>query len=185
MMNNDMNTVHDAPRADRLIARARRGDSAAFRALYEVNVRRVYALSLRLVTDLSEAEELTQDVFTAAWRQLNRYRGDALFSTWLHGITVRLARQRVRSLLRRRRREERVAAEYIDAVSMAMPTANLDLERELASLPHRMRTALILHAVEGYTQAETAALMGIAEGSVKAHVHRARELLHERMTIHG
>lgn len=154
--------MHDTPRADRLIARARRGDSAAFRALYEMNVRRVYALSLRLMTDHSEADELTQDVLTAAWRQLNRYRGDALFSAWPHGITVRLARQRARSLLRRRRREGRVAAEYIDAVSMAMPTANLDLEREQAALPHRMRTALILHAVEGYSQAETAALMGIA-----------------------
>jgi RNA polymerase sigma-70 factor (ECF subfamily) len=185
MMNNDMNTALDAPRADRLIARARQGDSAAFRALYEMNVRRVYALALRLVTDRSEAEELTQDVFVAAWRQLNRYRGDALFSTWLHGITVRLARQRLRGLLRRRRREEGLAAGYIDAVSRAMPTADIDLERELASLPRRMRTALILHAVEGYTQAETAALMGIAEGSVKAHVHRARELLHERMKMHG
>ena len=171
--------------ADPLVHRARCGDTSAFRSLYEIHVRRVHALSLRVMTDAAEAEELTQDVFVAAWRQLAQYRGDALFSTWLHGITVRLARHRLRGLLRRRRREKDFVIGYLDVVRAAMPAANLDLERALATLPRRMRTALVLHAVEGYTQAETARLMDIAEGSVKAHVHRARALLSERMNGHG
>jgi RNA polymerase sigma factor (sigma-70 family) len=168
-----------------LIERARRGDDAAFRALFETHVGRVHALSMRLMVDVAEAEELTQDAFIAAWRRLGAFRGDARFSTWLHGITVRLARQRFRSLFRRRGHEARFARDYMDAVVVAMPAADVDLERALASLPRRMRTALVLHAMEGYTQAETAALMNIAEGTVKAHVHRARALLQERMDRDG
>jgi RNA polymerase sigma-70 factor, ECF subfamily len=168
-----------------LVRRARAGDATAFRSLYDAHVGRVHALSLRLMTDGAEAEELTQDVFVAAWRQLDSYRGDARFSTWLHGITVRLSRQRLRGLLRRRAREERYACDHVGAVSTALPTTDPELERVLAELPRRMRTALVLHAIEGYTQAETGELMGIAEGTVKAHVHRARALLQERLGRNG
>lgn len=168
-----------------LIARARGGDAAAFRALYDAHVGRVHALSRRLMTDRAEAEELTQDVFVAAWRQLDAYRGDARFATWLHGITVRLSRQRLRGLLRRRARADRYGREYGGPVNAPMPSADHEIEQALAELPLRMRTALVLYAVEGYTQAETAALMGIAEGTVKAHVHRARTLLQERMDRNG
>lgn len=184
-MHDEVGPVETEPGVGPLIRSARAGDTSAFRSLYENHVRRVHALSLRLMTDAAEAEELTQDVFVAAWRRLSDYRGDARFSTWLHGITVRLARMRLRGLLRRRRHEGRLMPDYLDAVSAAMPAANLDLERALGTLPRRMRTALVLHAIEGYTQAEVARLMGIAEGSVKAHVHRARMLLHERMSTHG
>jgi RNA polymerase sigma-70 factor, ECF subfamily len=168
-----------------LIARALGGEIAAFRLLYDMHVRRVHALSLRIMTDGAEAEELTQDVFVTAWRRLSSFRGDARFSTWLHGITLRMARQRLRGLLRRRRHEGRFMLEYLKVARACMPSANLDLERALATLPRRMRTALVLHAVEGYSQAETAQLMGIAEGSVKAHIHRARRLLKERMYTDG
>lgn len=168
-----------------LVGRARGGDAAAFRALYDAHVGRVHALSLRLMAHGAEAEELTQDVFVAAWRQLGTYRGEARFGTWLHGITVRLSRQRLRGLLRRRARAERYSREFTGPVSAPQPSADHELERALAQLPRRMRTALVLHAVEGYTQAETAALMGIAEGTVKAHVHRARTLLQERMDRNG
>jgi RNA polymerase sigma factor (sigma-70 family) len=184
-----MDHEHDASITEcgtaRLVRAARLGDGTAFRSLYRAHVGRVHALSLRLMTHGAEAEELTQDVFVAAWRQLDGYRGDARFSTWLHGITVRLSRQRIRGMLRRRAREEKYMLEYTGALSAAMAEPDLELERALALLPRRMRTALVLHAMEGYTQADTAALMGIAEGSVKAHVHRARALLRERMDLNG
>lgn len=168
-----------------LVRRARAGDTAAFRSLYEAHVRRVHVLSLRLMTDREEAEELTQDVFVAAWHRLGNYEGRARFSTWLHAITARLARQRLRGLLRRRRREELYVRDYLAAVTAAMGDPDLELERALALLPRRMRTALVLHAIEGYSQAETASVMGIAEGTVKAHVHQARALLEEGMDLHG
>jgi len=184
-----MTLAHDDAEAERAIARlidrARGGDTAAFRELYDAHVWRVHALSLRLMTDGAEAEELTQDVFVAAWRQLHGFRGAARFSTWLHAITIRLSRQRLRGMLRRRAREEKYMLSYQAAVSAAMPEADMQIERALAQLPRRMRTALVLHAIEGYTQAETAEMMGIAVGTVKAHVHRARTLLQERMDRNG
>ena len=157
----------------------------AFRSLYDAHVARVHALSLRLSTERADAEELTQDVFVAAWRQLATFRGTALFSTWLHGITVRLSRQRLRGLLRRRAREEAHMLDYTAAVTAALAEPDIALELALAHLPRRMRTALVLHAIEGHTQAQTAELMGITEGAVKAHIHRARALLQERMGLNG
>jgi RNA polymerase sigma-70 factor (ECF subfamily) len=167
---------------DPRIARAAAGDQTAFRSLFDEHVRRVHALSLRLMGDTADAEELTQDVFVAAWRQLEKYRYEGSFITWLHGIAVRMSRQRWRGLLRRRARHELLAGcEYTAAVEVMMPTADVELERALASLPQRMRTALVLHAIEGYSQAETAALMRVSTGAVKAHVHQARKQLKERM----
>ena len=171
---------------ERLIGLARSGDETAFRSLYEIHHRRVHALTLRLVGDAAEAEELTQDVFVAAWRGLPEYRGAGRFSTWLHGIAVRRSRHRWRGILRRWRRDDDLArVTYARAVTAAMPLADADLEAAVAGLPPRMRTALVLHAIHGYSQAETAALMRIAEGTVKAHVHRARELLRTTMEAPG
>jgi RNA polymerase sigma-70 factor (ECF subfamily) len=184
-----MKEAHDGAATDcgiaLLVRRAREGDMVAFRSLYDAHVGRVHALSLRLSTERADAEELTQDVFVAAWRQLAAYRGTALFSTWLHGITVRLSRQRLRGLLRRRAREEKYMLDYTAALTATMAAPDIALERALAQLPQRMRTALVLHAVEGHTQAQTAELMGITEGAVKAHIHRARALLHERLDVNG
>jgi RNA polymerase sigma-70 factor (ECF subfamily) len=173
------------PCAALLIDRARGGDAVAFRELYERHVRRVHAFALRVTADRMEAEELTQDVFVTAWRRLPEFRGDAAFATWLHGVAARLARHRWRGVMRRRLYQEQHLREYTDVVSTTMTGADLDLERALATLPRRMRTALVLHAVEGYTQSETARLMGITEGAVKAHIHRARSLLNERRRSHG
>jgi RNA polymerase sigma-70 factor (ECF subfamily) len=171
---------------EQLIGRARDGDEAAFRSLYETHHRRIYALALRLAGDAADAEELTQEVFVAAWRALDGYRGIGRFSTWLHGIAVRRSRQRWRGLIRRWRREEDVGGQaYARAVATAMPAAEVEIEQAISRLPERMRAALVLHAIYGYSQAETAGLMGIAEGTVKAHVHRARTLLRNEIEEAG
>jgi len=167
---------------DALVRRFRQGDHVAFRALYEFHHRRVFALALRLTASREEAEEVTQDTFVTAWRQRAAFRAEAAVSTWLHGIALRLCRQRWRGLLRRRRRDERHGREsYRQTVERAMPGARLDLEVALTTLPPRMRTAVVLHKVEGYTMAETASLMGIADGTVKTHVYRALTLLKQRL----
>lgn len=169
-----------------MIGRARDGDAAAFRSLYEMHHPQVHALTLRLTGDAADAEELTQEVFVAAWRSLPSYRGVGRFSTWLHGIAVRQSRHRWRGLLRRWRREEDLARQtYAREVAAAMPGAEVDVEKAITRLPERMRAALVLHAIYGYSQAETAGLMGIAEGTVKAHVHRARALLRQDMEETG
>ena len=143
----------------------------------------MYAIALRFARDPDRAEEIVQDAFVRVWRSLPSFNGDSKLSTWLHSIAVNAALDRVRS---RARREARIDREvdldrYAREVGRAMPTADLDLERALASLPDGAREIVILHYIEGYPCAEVAERLGIAEGTVKSQLHRARRLLKEAM----
>ena len=167
------------------VRRAQAGDPAAFDELYETHVGRVYALCLRMTADRRSAEELTQDVFVKAWRRIDTFRGRSAFSTWLHRVTVNTV---LDAQKRRSRRPEQLSVVSDDALPGlgADPRApdaarRLALERAIAALPERARTALVLHAVEGYRYEEVAELMEISMGTVKSHIHRARKLLLERL----
>ena len=166
-----------------LVARARQGDARAFEELYRANSRRVYALSLRLTGDPGRAEELTQDVFVRAWEALASFREESAFSTWLHGLAVRVWLEQSRADRRREERFERVdevaLSGYLAEVRRAMPETSLALERAIASLPAGARTMIVLYAVEGYRYEEIARLLDVAVGTVKAQIHRARRLLME------
>lgn len=163
---------------DLLVERARRREPDAFEALYAAEHRRVYALALRLTCDGHAAEELTQDVFVRAWRSLPTFRGECRLSTWLHAIAIRSYAQRMRSA---RAWDGRKSAQRIEAYAFtarrAMPDTRVDLERALAGLPARAREVAVLHDVYGYKHREIAGLLGIAEGTAKAQLHRARHLL--------
>lgn len=127
--------------------------------------------------------DLTQETFLEAWRGLDRFREASRLSTWLIGIVTRKAKERWRKQERRERRERSYAESSFDeaAVRRAMPEARVDLERAISELPPRMRTALVLHCIEGLPQSEVATIMRVAEGTVKAHVHAARRHLKERL----
>lgn len=165
------------------IQRAQAGDPAAFDALYEAHAGRVFALCLRMTADERRAEELTQDVFVKAWRRLATFRGESAFGTWLHRVTVNTVLDDRRQ---RRRRPAQLSVLPDDVFGGAGagggdPTRRLALERAVASLPDRARTAIVLHGIEGYSYEEVAELMGVALGTVKSHIHRARALLIERL----
>jgi RNA polymerase sigma-70 factor (ECF subfamily) len=167
--------------ADLLVARARQRDPRAFEELYRAHHRRIYALALRLTRDAGRAEELTQDAFVRAWEALPGFRGDSAFSTWLHGLAVRVFLEQSRA---ERRRTDRIETAddlevYLVAVRRAMPETSLALERAIAGLPEGARVPLVLYAVEGYRYEEIAALLGLALGTIKAQIHRARRLLME------
>jgi RNA polymerase sigma-70 factor (ECF subfamily) len=168
-----------------LVDRARRGDVDAFERLYHLHAGRVYALCLRLASDPGEARELVQDTFVHAWEALPRFRGEANLTTWLHRIAVNALLERRR---RDRRRTARVSlAEDEDDVESApiaggfvAPTdvaTAIDLERAIAALPPGVRRAFVLHEVEGYTHEEMAGMTGLATGTLRAQLHRARQLL--------
>lgn len=161
-----------------LVRRAQAGDVDAFARLYRAHIDRVYALCLRMVADTTRAEVLAQDAFVRAWEALAGFRGDCAFGSWLHRIAVNTVLVDVRS---RRRRADRIRAEEdLDALGWAAPPragAALDLEAAIAALPPQARHVLVLHDVEGYTHDEIGTLMGIAPGTSKAHLHRARHLL--------
>ena len=167
-----------------VIRRAQAGDGAAFEAVYREHSPRVYALCLRLSGgSQEEATELMQDVFIRAWRGLKTYRGESAFSSWLHRLTVNAMLESARS---EKRRTARVLsmAEPDDAGAAAItesPELHMDLERSIASLPDGARIAFVLHEIEGYRHGEIAAQLGVAEGTVKAQLHRARKLLIEAL----
>lgn len=167
-----------------LVRRAQAGDREAFDELYTEHVGRVYAVCLRMTADTVRAEELTQDAFVRAWRTLASFRAESAFSTWLHRVTVNTVLMEARA---RRRRESRVlAVEEPVLVERATrdpdPEAGMDLERAIAGLPEGARHVLVLYDIEGYAQQEIAGMLGIAVGTVKAQLHRARRLLRARLT---
>jgi RNA polymerase sigma-70 factor (ECF subfamily) len=158
------------------------GDTDAFGRLYRAHVGRVYAVCLRLEGDAARAEELTQDVFVRAWEALPGFRGESAFGTWLHRLAVNVVLGDRRAAWRRDRRV--VAVEEPEALERPReldPGLALDLEDAIASLPPGARAVFVLHDMEGYQHAEIAAMTGIAEGTSKAQLFRARRLLRERL----
>jgi RNA polymerase sigma-70 factor (ECF subfamily) len=158
-----------------LIAAAAGGDLAAFEQLYRQFSPRVYGLCLRLTGQREAAEDCTQESFVAAWRALTGFAQRSRFSTWLHRIAVHTVLARRRGL--------RVAYEVAESATglpeVADPgsEAPLDLERAIAALPDGARHVLVLVGLYGFSHAEAAQTLGIAEGTCKAQLHRARGLL--------
>lgn len=166
-----------------LVALAQRGDQDAFAALYRMHVGRIHALCLRLSGERQAATELTQDVFVRAWEALPGFRGQSALSSWLHRLAVNVFLG-----LRRRtaRRERRVFATAEPALlerprEPAPAGLSLDLEDAIAALPERARLVFVLHDVEGFQHPEIATMAGIAEGTSKAQLFRARRLLREAL----
>jgi RNA polymerase sigma-70 factor, ECF subfamily len=167
----------------RLVGQAQAGDMAAFEELYRRNVGRVFAVCLRMAGDAALAEELAQDVFVRAWEKLGTFRGDSAFSSWLHPLTVNVALTERRS--RRRRTARVMTTDDLTPFEKPMrapgPDLGMDLDKALATLPPGARSVFLLHDVEGYRHQEIAELTGVAEGTSKAQLHRARRMLREAL----
>lgn len=162
-----------------VVRRAQGGDGAAFEQLYREHSPRIYALCLRLSGgSTEEATELLQDAFIRAWRGLKNFRGESAFSSWLHRLTVNAMLERARSDKRRTARVLFMDQPGTDiSIVEERPDAKIDLESAIASLPEGARIVFVLHEIEGYQHAEIAEQLGVAEGTVKAQMHRARKLL--------
>lgn len=167
-----------------LALRAAKADVAAFEQLYRRHHRRVHGVIVRLVGQASaRAEDLTQEAFVRAWQALPSFRHESAVSTWLHRLAVNTALMELRS--RRSRPLKEDDEEIFDQLSSPDTAGNAvlgrDLERAVATLPPRARAVLVLHDVEGWKHAEIAAELGMAVGSSKAQLHRARGLLRTRI----
>lgn len=164
------------------VRRAQAGDHDAFAVLYRAHVGRIHALCLRLEGDSARAAELTQDVFVRAWQRLGTFRGESSFATWLHRLAVNVVLSDRRSAFRRGRRLLSTGEpERFERASECPAGADLDLEGAIARLPAGARAVFVLHDVEGYTHEEIADSAGIAPGTSKAQLFRARRLLREML----
>jgi RNA polymerase sigma-70 factor, ECF subfamily len=166
-----------------LVQRARSGDVRAFERLYREHVGRVHGLCLRMTRDAALAEDCTQETFVNAWRALERFETRSSLSTWLHRIAVNVT-------LAKRRKATPVMEPAADAEAVSegdwvleTPLEVQEIETAIGELPEGARDVLVLHAMYGYSHAEAAQMLGVAEGTCKAQLHRARALLRTKLGV--
>ena len=166
-----------------LVQRARSGDMRAFERLYRDHVGRVYGLCLRLTRDPAGAEDCAQEAFVNAWRALGRFETRSSFGTWLHRIAVNVV------LSRRRRPTEQIELNSHDVEqvesdhdwTLDTPVEVGEIESAIAALPEGARDVLVLCGIYGYSHGEAGQMLGVAEGTCKAQLHRARALLRAKL----
>jgi RNA polymerase sigma-70 factor, ECF subfamily len=176
------------------IRKAQQGDAGAFERIYRLHARRVYALCLRMVGNMAEAEDLTQEAFLQLFRKIATFRGESAFSTWLHRLTVNVVLMRLR--------KKTVAVSSLDEPSepdeensgprrdvggpdllLSGSVDRVHLERAVQQLSPGYRAVFVMHDVQGYEHNEIASIMKCSIGNSKSQLHKARmrlrELLHE------
>lgn len=171
----------------RLIRKAKEGDMGAFETLYRSYVPRVFGLCRRMVGDPALAEEVTQDVFVRVWEKLHLYKGDRAFTPWLLTLAANVVRSRWRSDKRTTGREtaldEMAGPREPVAAPTSSPAGGIDLEKAIGTLPEGARNVFVLHDIEGYKHVEIAEMLGLATGTTKAQLHRARRMLREALAL--
>jgi RNA polymerase sigma-70 factor (ECF subfamily) len=161
-----------------VVRRAAGGDRRAFEMLYRRHADRVFGAVLRLAGyDHARAEDLVQESFIRAWQKLDSFRHESSFGTWIYRLAVNTALMSIRA-----RNADPVS--ILDEEHMPehgntpfCPAERDELERAIGTLPPRARAVLVLHDVEGWKHEEIANELGMAVGSSKAQLHRARGLL--------
>jgi RNA polymerase sigma-70 factor, ECF subfamily len=174
-----------------ILARAQAGDHAAFAQLYALHKRRVYSLCLRMLSNVAEAEDLTQESFLQLHRKIATFRGDSAFSTWLHRLTINV----VLMHLRRKGLNLISLDEALDPSPDHGPTRSfgapdlrltgsidrMTLEKAVENLPAGYRLIFVLHDIEGYEHNEIATLLDCSIGNSKSQLHKARMKLREAL----
>jgi RNA polymerase sigma-70 factor (ECF subfamily) len=160
-----------------LVARVQAGDLDAFETIYRQHAARIYSLASRMAGSTDEGEDLAQEIFLQAYRKLGSFKGDASVGTWLYRLAVNHCLDFVRS---RRAKMGRVT-DTLDADGAFEPVSRretplvrIDLERAIEQLPAGCREAFVLHDIEGFDHKEVAGFLGIAEGTSKSQVFKAR-----------
>jgi len=162
------------PSDEDLIRRFRQGDQEAFADLVRRHERRVFNLAYRMIGRVEDAREASQDAFLSCFRNLDRFRGDSAFSTWLHRIAVNACYD----ILRRRQpipfsdlelAEPPASPDHADAA-----VASVDVQRALLEVPLEFRSVLIMFDLQGLPYEEIAQALGIPLGTVKSRLHRGR-----------
>ena len=180
-----------------LLARAKKGEIAAFESLMTAYENRIYSLALRSTGSEHDAADITQEVFLRAWKNLDSFRGDSSLSTWLYRVTSNLCvdfarKKAAEGMPTSIDDEESPAADLADASRMAQPEAaaeNSELREELqfalAQLSEEHRRVVLLRDVAGMTYTDIARTLGLEEGTVKSRLARARAGLRKILLERG
>ncbi|MDH3902044.1 MAG: sigma-70 family RNA polymerase sigma factor [Xanthomonadales bacterium] len=167
----------------RWVDKAQAGDRLAFEKLYRGHCDRIFGLCWRMCGgDNALAEDMVQEAFVRAWNKLHLFKGESKFGTWLHRLAVNVVLSDRRIRVKRVQREQEFS-EDIERVQVGdrdvFAGLRKDLEAAISGLPERARTVLVLYDIEGYKHDEIAKMTGMAVGSSKAQLHRARKLVRE------
>ena len=163
-----------------LVDRCRKGELGAFEELYRAHAGRLFSLAVRMLGNPADAEDQLQEIFLSAHRKLESFRGESALGTWLYRLAMNQILDHVRS---RAARTGQLTDGLDDATVLADAGGHrladraidrIDLERALAELPEGCRAAFVLHGVEGLEHREVSEVLGIAEGTSKSQVHKAR-----------
>ena len=164
-------------------------DSASFEMLYSLHKRRVYSLCLRMLGNVAEAEDLTQEAFLQLYRKIGTFRGDSAFSTWLHRLSVNVVLMHLRKKgLPQVSLEETLEPSQEDGprkdigardLTLSGSIDRVTLERAVENLPPGYRLVFVLHDVEGYEHNEIADMLACSIGNSKSQLHKARMKLRE------
>lgn len=174
-----------------LVERCRQGDLGAFDEVYRAHSRKLYGLAVRMLGNPADAEDMLQEIFLAAHRKLDSFRGESALGTWLYRLAVNLCLDYLRSRTGRAIHMTDALADdpvLADASSHRLAeraVTKMDLERAIAQLPEGCRTAFLLHDVQGLEHQEVGEIMGIAEGTSKSQVHKARMRLRTLLSRAG
>lgn len=167
-----------------LVQRAQCGDQEAFAMLFQLHKKRVYSVCLQMTKDVADAEDLTQEAFLQVFRNVNSFRGDSAFSTWLYRIAVNTV------LMKLRRRKTPPILSLDEPVSAESPSLKRDvgkadpnlsgavdriaLRRAIEELPLGCRQIFDLHEVQGYQHHEIARQLQCSIGNSKSQLHKAK-----------
>jgi len=176
---------------DTILARAQAGDHQAFAQLYSLHKRRIYSLCLRMVGNIAEAEDLTQEAFLQLHRKIATFRGD---STWLHRLAINVVLMQLRkkglSVISLDEAME-PAPEERPGRSFGAPDLTLSgsidrmaLQKAIDDLPAGYRLIFVLHDIEGYEHNEIAAMLECSIGNSKSQLHKARLKLRSALRMH-
>ncbi len=167
-----------------LIEQTRRGDQSSFEVLYQRYVKRIFNLAYRMVGPGADAEELTQEVFLQAFKNLQHFKGQSSFYTWLYRIACNTCLQFLRKKSRSREtvNYDDLAEVEIEGHESPDPLDEIErrdlarrLEQALGQLPDSQRMVLVLGPIEGRSYEEIAEILGLTVPVVKGRLHRARE----------
>lgn len=181
----------------RLVKRLKRREELAFHELVVRHQGTIYNLCLRMIAQPTEAEDVAQEVFVRSFLAIDTFRGDSSLGTWLYRIAINLCKNRIKYLSRRRQGaaftvddvpEGELVRSVAGGLSVGEPAPRPDealsgnqtetlIQRALAEVEPEFRELLVLRDIEGLSYAEVVQITGLAEGTVKSRLHRARTAL--------
>ena len=177
-------------RETELVRKAQQGEEAAFEQLYQAHKRRVFSLCLRMIGNVSQAEDLSQQAFLQLFRKIGSFRGQSAFSTWLHRLVVNVVLMQLRkkglNLVPLEdtdsSQEERPRKEYgtIDR-HLSGSVDRITIQRAIDDLPPGYRRIFVLHDVEGFEHNEIAKMTNCSVGNSKSQLHKARLKLRDSL----